>query len=330
MFILFVMLIVAVVLTACGTKETGQEQESKEEQVEEKVEAKDEKVEGSEIVVEPRVITHLMGETSIEGTPEKIATLMPWISDFLLSLDIEPHAATSAGPNNENFSWYLEEQLTNTKNLGWALSSNIEMMLDVEPDLILANQAFKKVYEDYSKIAPTIILGYEKDEEGVRDMRQTLRTVAEIVQKEEEATKVIADYDEFVEKAREEAAEAIGEETVMFLRVTAKELRYYSAQNFGVLYNDLGLKKPSHFPDNSSTFEPLSFEMLPEVNPDHIFLLVQSEEKLEEVKQTPLWDRLTAVQNDQVYPVDYDLWFQGFGPIANKLIIEDALAKLKQ
>ncbi len=56
--------------------------------------------------------------------------------------------------------------------------------------------------------------------------------------------------------------------------------------------------------------------------------MTESSEKLAEIQKTPLWNKLTAVQKNQVYPVDYDLWFQGFGPIANNLIIDEAVEKL--
>lgn len=323
MILIAMTLLLFVVMAACGTEEkvaNGKE---------EKVEVVEEKVESEVEVVEERVIEHLLGDTVIKGQPEKIATLMPWLTDYLLSLDITPYAAVSAGPNLENFTWYLEEGLKDVKNLGWAVNNvNLELLLSIEPDLIIGNKAFDKAYEDLSKIAPTIVLETKENEDGVKDMRQTFLSVAQVLDKEDKAKEAIKDYDAFVQDAREKVSAAIGDETVMFLRVHSKELRYYGAKNYDVLYNDLGVQPPAHFPDNSSTFAPLSFEMLPEINPDHIFLLVESEEKLEEVKQTPLWEGLTAVQKDQVYPVDYALWFQGFGPIANKLIIEEALEKL--
>ncbi|WP_126425193.1 iron-siderophore ABC transporter substrate-binding protein [Brevibacillus marinus] len=277
----------------------------------------------------PRTIQHLMGETVIQSKPEKMAVLIPSMSDFLLSVNETPHAAVSAGPNNKEFSWYLQDRMSNTINLGWLVNAtNLEAIVDANPDLILANNAFAKVYEQLSKIAPTIIIEPAETEDGSKDWRQTFLMTAEIVGKENEAKQVIAAYDEKAKQARDTIAKAIGEETVMFLRVTDKELRYYGAKNFGVLYQDLALHKPAHFPDNSATFQPLSMEVLPEINPDHIFLLTESPDKLAEIQKTSVWNSLTAVQKNQVYPVDYDLWFQGFGPIANQLIIEEAVEKL--
>jgi iron complex transport system substrate-binding protein len=278
---------------------------------------------------EPRTIQHVMGETVIKTKPEKIAVLFPSMIDFLLSVNETPYAAVSGGPKNKEFSWYLKDRLTNTINLGWLVNStNLEAVVDAQPDLIVASDAFAKVYEQLSKIAPTVIIKPAETKDGVKDWRQTFIKTAEIVGKEDEAKQVIAAYEQKAKEAREKIAKAIGNETVMFLRVTAKELRYYGAKNFDVLYNDLALHKPAHFPDNTEPFQPLSLEVLPEINPDHIFLLTESPEKLAEIQKTPLWNKLTAVQKNQVYPVDYDLWFQGFGPIANNLIIDEAVEKL--
>lgn len=300
------------VITACGAKDAEQ----------------DESKAAADSVSEERVVQHLFGETVVKETPKKVTSLMPGITDYLLSLGITPYASVSAGPEDGEYPWYLKDRLQDTQNIGWALNSDIEVLLSIEPDLILANEAFEKVYEDYTKIAPTVIVDAKEDEEGVKDMRQTFLFVAEIFGETEKAQEIIAEYDELIEQSRKTVLESIGEETVMFLRVTSSELRYYSAKNYEVLYKDLGVQTPAHFPGNETTFEPLSFEMLPEIDPDHIFLLVDSEEKLDEVQRTPLWEHLTAVQKEQVYPVDYSLWFQGFGPIANQLIVEDAVDKL--
>jgi iron complex transport system substrate-binding protein len=289
----------------------------------------DETSEGkSEEVVntEKRTIKHLMGETVIDGEIEKVAVLHPWIIDGLLSIDIIPSAAVSAGPNsNESFSWYLQDRLKDTINLGWQVQPNLESILAAEPDLILTGDFHQKAYDSLSKIADTIILEKKETEDGVKDWRKSFTEIAKVFDKEDKAKKIIKEYDSKVSEARKKLEETIGNETVMFLRVTKKELRYYGAKNYQVLYEDLGLNPPAHFPDNSSTFAPLSFEKLPEVNPDHIFLLVQSEEKMEELKNNPLWQNLNAVKNNNVYIVDYDLWFQGFGPIANNLIVDQAL-----
>ncbi|MDR6550722.1 ABC transporter substrate-binding protein [Paenibacillus qinlingensis] len=278
--------------------------------------------------VEPRTIKHFSGETVLTGKPKAVAALNPWITDFMLALGVKPSSAVSAGPDTKDFSWYLKDQLAGTKNLGWQSETSFEAILQASPDLILANDGMGKGYEELSKIAPTIVLKPEETQDGAKDWRKTFMTVANVLQKEDEAKKVIETYDNKVKLAKEKIASTIGNETVMFLRVTDKELRYYGAKNYDILYRDLGLKAPILFPDNKATFAILQFEKLPEINPDHILVLNENNDKYEELKKNPIWSKLKAAQNNHVYPVQYDLWFQGFGPTAYSLIVDETVKLL--
>ncbi|MCS7459145.1 ABC transporter substrate-binding protein [Paenibacillus doosanensis] len=284
-----------------------------------------------EPTAQERTVKHLLGETVIKGEPSKIVSLHPWLTDFMLSMGLTPVAAPSSGPNSNKFSWYLEDKLTATKNIGWQIPQvNLESVLAAEPDLIVANQNHEKVYGQLSQIAPTIAIEPLKDDKGNRKMRETFLAFAQMLNKEAQAKRAIAGYDEHAKQAKEQVKQKIGNQTVMFLRVTDKDLRYYSPALFEVLYSDLALTPPPSIPDSSKSYEALSIEKLPEINPDHIFLLVENQDKVTEIEQLSLWKQLNAVKNGHVYKVDYDLWFQGFGPIANEKMLDDVVKKLVQ
>nr|WP_238327783.1 ABC transporter substrate-binding protein [Paenibacillus gorillae] len=118
----------------------------------------------------------------------------------------------------------------------------------------------------------------------------------------------------------------MGNETVMFLRLSDKEVRYYSKRNYEVLYDDLGLQPPDSIPDPSDSMKVISLEVLPSINPDHIFFLTEDSAVSSEIQNSQLWKNLKAVKNNHVYMLDYGLWFQGpGGPIGQSKIIEETL-----
>lgn len=74
-------------------------------------------------------------------------------------------------------------------------------------------------------------------------------------------------------KASAELVKAtIGNESVLFLRVLEKDYRVYGKVSpaGSVLYNDLALKAPEGVPMDKK-LQVISIEVMPELNPDHIF-----------------------------------------------------------
>ena len=77
--------------------------------------------------------------------------------------------------------------------------------------------------------------------------------------------------------------------------------------------------------NNLIIFSKISLEGLNLIDGDVIFVATQSNDEqafLEELKQKPLWQTLRAVQQDQVYPIDYMTW-KGQNLLAADAVIDD-------
>ncbi|OKP88488.1 hypothetical protein A3844_07225 [Paenibacillus helianthi] len=281
--------------------------------------------------VQERVIKHAWGETVIKGETKHIISLFPAVTDYLLALGIVPQAASSNEEGSDRFPTYLADQLEGKMNLGWQVDPNFESILATDPDLIIGQDFMGDAYESLSKIAPTLLAEKVKDEQGVIRMKTSLLKMGEMLGRTEQAKQVIEEYEKKAAKAREKIKQAIGDETVMFLRLSDKEVRYYSKRNYEVLYDDLALTPPSSIPDPAESMQIISMESLPSINPDHIFLLSSDPEETSELQKTAVWKSLKAVKNNHVYIVDYGLWFQGpGGPIGQSKIIDEAVHWLTQ
>ena len=94
-----------------------------------------------------------------------------------------------------------------------------------------------------------------------------------------------------------------------------------------MLYTDLGLTPHAMVPLGEDHQE-ISFENIPELTADHIFIMVEDEAKMTEVEQSDLWQRLPAVAAGHVYKVNIEPWNQSVGPISFSVIIDDVTAAL--
>ncbi|WP_138754552.1 ABC transporter substrate-binding protein [Paenibacillus sinopodophylli] len=273
-----------------------------------------------------RVIKHAWGETVIKGEPQHIISLFPAATDYLLALGIVPQAASSNGEDSDEFPTYLSDRLQGKENLGWQVEPNFESILAAEPDLIVGQDFMGDAFDNLSKIAPTLFAEKVKDEQGVIRMKTSLLKLGEMLERTEEAKQVITDYEKLAAEGREKIKQAIGDESVMFLRLSDKEVRYYSKRNYEVLYDDLALQPPASMPDPTESMQVISLETLPSINPDHIILLASDGAEVSEIEKTAVWKSLKAVKNNHVYMADYGLWFQGpGGPIGQSKIIEETV-----
>ncbi|WP_028612696.1 ABC transporter substrate-binding protein [Paenibacillus harenae] len=97
-----------------------------------------------------------------------------------------------------------------------------------------------------------------------------------------------------------------------------------------IIHQELGLKPVDAIPKDEGSVN-VSLEMLPEYNPDHIILQVDSGENAEQARtayedmsDSSVWNNLNAVKNGHVYLVGDNEWFNfGFSPVANAYAIDE-------
>lgn len=250
-----------------------------------------------------RTVKHLSGETTIVGVPQKIAVLDYRLADSLLALGVKPYAMTTY-LGDKNLPYIDGKPLDAAIPLGD--TPNLEALLQAGPDLIIARRSEEKSYDQLSKIAPTVIVDIPADWRG------GFRELGAILQREGEADRWLADYDKKTAKAREEIARHVKPgETFLYLRIMPKEIRVHGTEElFGAtLFQDLKLTPVAGL-DKVKRIEPISLEMLPQYDADHIFLQVgsptsggdkEAEKNLATVSQTSVWKGLKAVKGNHVY-----------------------------
>ncbi|MFC5652657.1 ABC transporter substrate-binding protein [Paenibacillus solisilvae] len=269
----------------------------------------------------PRTIKHLKGDLVLEQTPEKIAVLDPQYIDQMMVLGEQPIGSVIATTDKTQFPEYLADKLVDVKVLGTKDEPNVEAIVAAAPDLIICTEFQDKIYDKLVKIAPTIMLDRNED------WRTTLLTVGQIVDKEQEAQKVLDDYDKKVTDLKAALVGKLKGQTVALLRPRDKMVRLHttSHRTAEILYKDLGLTAPKMAVDAENTSKSISLEVLPELNADHLFLLKDDSnaELTDEFQKTSIWKGLSAVKANQVDTFNTTLWIGYYGPIAINLVVDE-------
>ncbi len=105
---------------------------------------------------ESYTVQHAMGETTIEGTPERIVVIDSPHLDALVALGITPVGATESGAAT-GVPAYLADDLEGTEIVGPTMEPDLEAIASLNPDLIIGAQVrHEALYEQLSAIAPTV------------------------------------------------------------------------------------------------------------------------------------------------------------------------------
>ncbi|WP_171056309.1 ABC transporter substrate-binding protein [Paenibacillus sinopodophylli] len=296
-----ILLLVAVMLAACG--------EANENKQVNRVEADATPTSEAETTApEPRTFTDALGRSvELPADPERIVA--HYYASEMTALGIP-----MIGTNYQNAQLVLsEEQLKGIEDIGGeGTVPNMEKVLSVSPDLIIVPDFLEiKDIDSLTKIAPTVAISYSGD------VFSRLRTLAEIMGKPELAEGWITQYNAKAEAKKAELGPFMkeGETASAFIVYLDKQLYLYGPQRLGpTMYDALGFVQPPKVAElfnskKDSLWETISLEALPDYAGDRIFLMAQdnSEEAkqiVEEIINGPIWSKIPAVQNGHAYIVD--------------------------
>ncbi|WP_373229035.1 ABC transporter substrate-binding protein [Cohnella sp.] len=277
----------------------------------------------SEAAVEKTLTDGVGNEVKIPANPQRI--IAAYLEDHLIALGIKPVAQWSVANGVQD---YLIEGLNGVPNIPYDLP--FEAVTSFEPDLIImgsgANVEGDK-YKQYSQIAPTYTIGDQIN----NDWRQALLKIGEVLNKSEEAQKVLNDYEVKAAAAKEKLTNAVGTQSAAAVWLVQKNFFIVSEKlsSGAVLYKDLGMAIPKIVEEISKTSEsnwnPISLEQLALLDADHLFLINSDVSTGSESLKDPVWQGIPAVKNGNLYEYSNTTSWLYTGTIANSQIIDDVL-----
>ncbi|MCA9884625.1 MAG: ABC transporter substrate-binding protein [Anaerolineae bacterium] len=272
--------------------------------------------------------------TCIPENPERVFTVTDSDLDALLALGIGPIGITN-GRGQTTPPRYLADSLSEDVTVaGDFFNPNLEILLGLEPDLILAaGLSDPDVLAQLNAIAPTV----DTYVNG-RGWQAHFLAVADALNMTSEAVRFLADYDARIAELQSELGDALNSEFIV-ARWAAEGPQVMAPVTFvsDVLFN-LGMSSPADIPELESGHAhsaPLSLEALGILDVDWAFIgTLQSEgdavDALNDTLQNPLFQALEVVQNDHVVVVDGSLWTSSGGPLASMLVLDVVEAALTE
>lgn len=259
------------------------------------------------------LIEHALGESCVPDNPQRIVSLDLAIFELLLINGQTPVASSHMVLESYlRMQPELEEQVTEVMEtaLDFGYPPNIEAILEAQPDLIIGPRDFftESLFPELNEIAPTVLY-----DPAPGDWRSRLILAGEVLGLTETVDSLLADYDARISELVEILGEA-PETTVSLVRTFPGQIGLLLEGTAGAaLLEQVGLPRPEsqtldyEYVLNELDGRPellISVEEMPLADGDFIFVFGDPPQLIE----SPLWQTLQGVQNDQSFEVGYYWW----------------------
>ncbi|MBX3013030.1 MAG: ABC transporter substrate-binding protein [Caldilineaceae bacterium] len=268
-----------------------------------------------------RTITHDMGVTAVPLNPQRVLAIDPFVTlPTLLELGVPVVGYGTYSTASEVPAYIDPAQLEGLVFVG-NQEPSLEQIALLQPDLIIgSNEFIEAIYPELSQIAPTVGFNLQT---ALGDWKRTVRDIAAVFGAEKLAVveAQIADF-EARAAAIKEALAAQPAQEVHFVRINPDQFRIHTEVHFaGQVMQEAGVIRPVVDLPATSTGSQIRFglELLPALNADVLFYMVgggsidpaAAQATFDQAANNPLWAQLRAVQKEQLYPIDGDIWLLG-------------------
>ncbi|WP_409290868.1 siderophore ABC transporter substrate-binding protein [Peribacillus sp. SCS-37] len=296
-------------LAACG----------EESQKETAAEAKKDK--GSTITIK-----HQYGEVKVPANPDKAVVFDFGTLDTMDELGIEP-----AGLPQMTIPGYLSKyESKKYKNTGSLKEPDFEAISSMEPDVIFISGRQAEMYEEFSKIAPTVFV--ELDSKNyMKSFEKNVSLIAEIYGKEKEAEAKLADIQKSAEELKTEAS-SLDKKALVILANEGKISAYGQGSRFGIIHDLFGFKAADEQIEVSTHGQNISNEYILEKNPDILFVIdrtaaVGGSTSAKETVENEITKKTAAFKEGKIIYLDPDYWYLSGGGLQSVKAMADEVQK---
>lgn len=250
----------------------------------------------------PLTITDQIGrEVTIERLPERIISLSPANTEILYALGLGDKIVGVT-----DYCDYPEEVATKEKIGGYS-DPNIEKIISLNPDLILATGIYLKPIEELEKLGvPSVAI----EPENIDEMLDSIEIIGKATGRHKEAMDLIDSLKARIKKVEDKVADIPADKRPKVIY----ELWHtpIMVAGPGTYVDDIIQRAGGEniARDASNAYPEYSQEMIIAKNPDIIIFSYHGTsdgETVESIMQRPGWDSINAVKNKKVFYIDENL-----------------------
>ena len=245
----------------------------------------------------PLTVTDDSGvDVTVEKEPERIVSILPSVTEiaFALGLDDEIIAVT----DNDDYP----EQVHEKEKVG-GMELNVEKIVALEPDLVLAGLLNGEVVEKLRDLGLTVLVS---EGESLEDTYASIELIGNVTNRVAEAKEIVSKMQEDVRQVEEWVSGIPDEERVnVWLEVSPELYTAGAGTSIDELISIAGGKNVAA--EQLEGWGQLSEENVVALNPDVIVGTYAESDVRQAVADRSAWSDITAVKENRVYGIEESL-----------------------
>ncbi|MEC1650878.1 siderophore ABC transporter substrate-binding protein [Bacillus vallismortis] len=295
--LLFIALVTAVVISACGNQSTSSSK-------------------GSDSKNEQITVKHQLDKdgTKVPKNPKKVVVFDFGSLDTLDKLGLDDKVA---GLPKQALPKYLS-QFKDDKyaDVGSLKEPDFEKVAEIDPDLIIISGRQSESYKEFSDIAPTIYLGVDTVK-YMESFKSDAETIGKIFDKEDEVKDELATIDSSIADLKK-TAEKLNKNGLVIMANDGKISAFGSKSRYGLIHDVFGVTPADKNIKASTHGQSVSYEYISKTNPDYLFVIdrgtaIGETSSTKQVVENDYVKNVNAVKNDHVVYLDSATWYLSGG-----------------
>ncbi|WP_010529306.1 siderophore ABC transporter substrate-binding protein [Lentibacillus jeotgali] len=275
--------------------------------------------------------TYNFEDVTFESEPENIVVFDYGFLDTLDALGVEGIVGVPKGSTlPDHLEDYNSDKYT---NIGTLKEPLLEDIAALEPDVIFISGRQAAFYDQLKEITPNVVFVGTDQEQYWESFKSSVDIAAKMFGKQEEAKEYMANLNSKVEEINNLAGNY--DSSLVTLYNKGQLSGYSTPSRFGYIYDVYGFQPVTKDIESSSHGSNFGYEAVLEFNPKVLFVIdrtaaISGDSNIESDMENDIIKQTTAYQNDQIVYLDGQLWYLGGAGLQSELAkMEEILAELE-
>lgn len=270
-------------------------------------------------------------DITLEKMPERIVVFDYGFLDTLDALGVEGIVGVAKDSTlPDHLEKYNSDEYASVGTLKEPLLEDIAAL---EPDVIFISGRQATFYDQLKEITPNVLFVGATEDDYWNTFLKSVDIAAQIFDKQEEADKYVAKFDEALEEINELAGNF--ETSLVTMYNEGKLSGFATNSRFGYVYDVYGFTPVTEDIEASSHGSNFGFEAILEFDPEVLFVIdrtaaVGGDSNIEKDLENEIIQKTTAYKNNRMVYLDGPLWYLAGGGLQSEMKkIDEILAELK-